>query len=108
MLTLNKILKKEFTDKKKKIPSDLVNISKKFYYSESKEDNLEYGKMEISHLIRVFNKLIKTYISEERQKELEDSLKWEKFEKWLQACPINYDRVRHPSSELKSFNFYLR
>ena len=61
--------------------------------------------MDICHLLRSLKKELNVYLSEQIKEEERQSRKLEKFEKWLDTCPIDYHTSRHPSSEIKTINF---
>jgi|TARA_E500000178_G_C16911667_1_gene702943 hypothetical protein len=105
MLTLNTYLKWQFEHKK--IPSDLLKMCNEQHFSQSQNKWIFKGDMDICHLLRSLKKELNVYLSEQIKEEERQSRKLEKFEKWLDTCPIDYHTSRHPSSEIKTINFEL-
>jgi exonuclease VII small subunit len=54
--TLRNILKVISTMTDRAIPSDILEFLEEEYYSLSKKENIEYGDMDLTHLIRIYLK----------------------------------------------------
>ena len=54
--TLRNILKVISTMTDRAIPSDILEFLEEEYYSHSKKQNIEYGDMDLTHLLRVYLK----------------------------------------------------
>lgn len=68
--TLRNILKVISTMTDRAIPSDILEFLEEEYYSHSKKENIEYGDMDLTHLIRIYLKG-EGYLKEARDKYLE-------------------------------------
>jgi len=52
--TLRNIFKVISTMTDRAIPSDILDFLEEEYYSKSKKENIEYGDMDLTHLIRIY------------------------------------------------------
>lgn len=105
MLTLNTYLKWQFENKK--IPSDLLKMCNEQHFSQTQNKWVFKGDMDICHLLRSLKKELNVYLTEQQSKEYLQSKKIEKFEKWLDTCPVDWQTSRHPSSDIRTVNFEL-
>ena len=68
--TLRNILKVISTMTDRAIPSDILEFLEEEYYSLSKKENIEYGDMDLTHLIRIYLKG-ESHLKEARDKYFE-------------------------------------
>jgi hypothetical protein len=67
MTTLNKYIKHQEIDSKKRIPIDMYKLAEEIYYSESRDIEIKKGDMDLIHLIR-------SLIKKSNEKSLYDEL----------------------------------
>ena len=56
MTTLNKYLKHMEIDSTRRLPSDIYKLAEETYYSESRDEEIKKGDMDLFHLIRALIK----------------------------------------------------
>ena len=56
MTTLNKYLKHMEIDSTRRLPSDIYKLAEETYYSESRDQEIKKGDMDLFHLIRALIK----------------------------------------------------
>ena len=80
--TLRNILKVISTMTDRAIPSDILEFLEEEYYSHSKKQNIEYGDMDLTHLLRVYLKS-ENYLNELREERVKTVEQLEKIKSLL-------------------------
>jgi hypothetical protein len=80
--TLRNILKVISTMTDRAIPSDILEFLEEEYYSQSKKQNIEYGDMDLTHLLRVYLKS-EQYLNELREERVKTVEQLEKIKSLL-------------------------
>jgi hypothetical protein len=80
--TLRNILKVISTMTDRAIPSDILEFLEEEYYSHSKKQNIEYGDMDLTHLLRVYLKS-EHYLNELREERVKTVEQLEKIKSLL-------------------------
>ena len=80
--TLRNILKVISTMTDRAIPSDILEFLEEEYYSLSKKENIEYGDMDLTHLLRVYLKS-EQYLNELREERVKTVEQLEKIKSLL-------------------------
>jgi hypothetical protein len=80
--TLRNILKVISTMTDRAIPSDILEFLEEEYYSHSKKQNIEYGDMDLTHLLRVYLKS-EQYLNELREERVKTVEQLEKIKSLL-------------------------
>ena len=80
--TLRNILKVISTITDRAIPSDILEFLEEEYYSQSKKQNIEYGDMDLTHLLRVYLKS-EHYLNELREERVKTVEQLEKIKSLL-------------------------
>lgn len=80
--TLRNIFKVISTMTDRAIPSDILEFLEEEYYSHSKKQNIEYGDMDLTHLLRVYLKS-EHYLNELREERVKTVEQLEKIKSLL-------------------------